>query len=188
MGGKHKGPSIHPPESRWPERCKLLCGSPQPSRRQGCRNGVESCQGGKRATGCGKHSGCVLGGGDGGRGGGRDGGAGFHEPWTPATRSVCSRWFLEPESHGHCVKACTALKDQVGTETGMVAFLLGPPSLLTRKPSEKLVWKFCHFQAFLILSCDLLSPFSAVHAPVKYSLYCQPPREKGENYGGSLAV
>lgn len=77
------------------------------------------------------------------------------------------------------LRPAQTLKDQVGTETGMVAFLLGPPSLLTRKPSEKLVWKFCHFQAFLILSCDLLPPFSAAHAPVTYSLYCQPPKREG---------
>lgn len=42
----------------------------------------------------------------------------------------------------------------------MAAFLLSPLGLLTGKPSEELMWKFCHFQVSLILSCKLLPPFS----------------------------
>lgn len=67
------------------------------------------------------------------------------------------------------------LKDQVGTETGMVAFLLGPPGLLTRKPSEGLVWKFCHSQVLPILSCDLLPPFSRTYSSHVLLVPSAPP-------------
>lgn len=77
--------------------------------------------------------------------------------------------------------SCPALtlKDQMGTETGMAAFLLGPPGLLTRKPSEELVWKFCHSQVLLIFSCDLFPPFRRTCSSYMLFVLSAPPPPPG---------